>query len=56
MDKLKQKHLKVNAKKVFFTRDELEYLGFRITRQDIIPFLVEVEALKNIVVLTTNKQ
>ena len=40
--KLRQAGLKVNAKKSFFAKDELEYLGYWITREGIKPltFLV----------------
>lgn len=40
--------LKVNAKKSFFGKDELEYLGYWITRQGIKPIPKKVEAIKNI--------
>ena len=43
-------------KKSFFARNELEYLGFSITRQEIMPLPDKVEAIKNIVVHTTKKQ
>ena len=40
----------------FFARNELEYLGFRITtRKGIIPLPDKVEAIKNIAVPTTKK-
>ena len=56
LNKSKQKGFKVNAEKSFVARNELEYLGFRITRQCIIPLPDKVEAIKNIAVLTTKKQ
>ena len=31
--------LKINAEKLFFARDNLEYLGFQISRQGIMPLL-----------------
>ena len=37
----KQKVFKVSAEKSIFTRNELEYLGFRITRQGIMPYLIK---------------
>ena len=37
----------INADKLFFARDSLEYLGFQITRQDIIPLSDKVQAIKN---------
>ena len=33
----------------------LEYLGFRITRQDIMPLPDKVESIKNIAVPTTKQ-
>ena len=50
---LKSAGFKVNAVKKFFTRDEWEYLGFKITREGIIPLPDKAEATKNIAVLTT---
>ena len=41
---LKQAGLKVNAKKSFFARLELEYLGYWITRKGIKPVIKKVEA------------
>ena len=40
-------------KSLFFDRSELEYLGFRITRQGIMPIPDKVEAINNIAVPTT---
>ena len=40
--------LKVNAKKSFFGRPELEYLGYWISRQGIQPIAKKVEAIQNI--------
>ena len=37
LNKLKSASFKVNAEKSSFTRNELEYLGFKITKQGIIP-------------------
>ena len=56
LSKPNQKGFKVNAEKSFFARNELEYLGFRITRQGIMPLPGKVEAIKNIPVPTTKKQ
>ena len=56
LSKPNQKEYKVNAENFFFTRSELEYLGFRISRQEIIPLPDKVEAIKNIAVPTTKKQ
>ena len=43
-------------KRSFFARNELEYLGFKITRQGIIPLPDKVEAIKNTAVPKTKKQ
>ena len=40
--------LKVNAKKSFFGRNELEYLGYWITRTGIMPIAKKVEAILRI--------
>ena len=56
LSKLNQKGYKANAEKYFFARNELEYLGFRITRQGITSLSDEVETIKNIAVPTTKKQ
>ena len=56
LSKLNQKGFKVNAEKFFFTRNELEYVEFRITRQGIMRVINEVEAINNIAVSTTKKQ
>ena len=37
LKKLKAARFKINAEKFFFARDNLEYLGFKITRQGIMP-------------------
>ena len=54
--RLKQAGLKVNAKKSFFAKSELEYLGFWITRQGIMPLPKKVQAIKNLAVPKTKKQ
>jgi Reverse transcriptase (RNA-dependent DNA polymerase) len=46
--RLKDAGLKVNAKKSFFGKDELEYLGYWITHFGIQPITKKVEAIKNI--------
>ena len=53
ISKLNQKGFKVNVEKSFFARNKLEYLGFRITRQGIMPLPDKVEAIKNIALPTT---
>ena len=47
---------KINAEKLFFIRDKLEYLGFKITRQGIMPLPDKVQAIKDIAVPTNKKQ
>ena len=54
--KLQKAGFKVNAEKSFFAKDELEYLGFKITRTGIMPLPDKVQAIKNIAVPTTKKQ
>ena len=53
---LKSDGFKVNAEKSLFARNELDYLGFQITRQEIMPLLDKVEAITHIFVPTTKKQ
>ena len=47
---------KINAEKSFFAQDQLEYLGFKITREGIMPLPDKVQAIKNIATPTTKKQ
>ena len=56
LHKLKQQGYKINVGNSFFARNELEYLGFRISRQSIAPLPDKVEAIKIIAVPTTKKQ
>ena len=44
-DRLQQTGLKINATKSFFARDELEYLGYWVTREGIQPVAKKVEAI-----------
>ena len=37
LSKLKSAGFKVNAEKSYFAKDELKYLGFKITKQGIMP-------------------
>ena len=46
--RLRKAGLKVNAKKSFFARSELEYLGYWITREGIQPVTKKVDALLRI--------
>ena len=48
--------LKVNGKKSFFARSELEYLGYFITKEGIRPVEKKVEAIMNLAPPTTKKQ
>jgi Reverse transcriptase (RNA-dependent DNA polymerase) len=48
--------LKVNAKKSFFGKDELEYLGYWIMRAGIQPIAKKVEAIKNIAPPKTKRE
>ena len=48
LERLKQAGLKVNAKKSFFGRGELEYLGYWITCKGVMPVPKKIEAIKNI--------
>ena len=55
LGKFYQKSIKVNTEKSFFARNELEYPGFRRTRQGIICLSDKVEAIKDIAVYPTKK-
>ena len=48
LQRLRDAGLKVNAKKSFFARGELEYLGYWITRDGIQPLKKKVEAILKI--------
>ena len=54
--RLKAVGLKVNAKKSFFARGEVEYLGYWITRDGIQPLDSKVQAMMNIAEPTTKKE
>jgi hypothetical protein len=56
LQRLKSAGLKVNAKKSFFAREELEYLGFWITRKGIQPLPKKVEAIQKLAPPTTRKE
>ena len=56
LNKLKSAGFKVNAEKSFFARNELEYLGFKITREGIMPLPDKVEPIKNITDPSTKNQ
>ena len=52
LKKLKAAGFKINVEKSFFARDNLEYFGFKITRQGIMPLLDKVQAGINIAIPT----
>ena len=56
LTKLKAAGFKINTEKSYFTKDKLEYLGFKITRQGIMPLPDKVQAIKDIAVPTNKKQ
>jgi Reverse transcriptase (RNA-dependent DNA polymerase) len=56
LGRLRDAGLKVNAKKSFFAREELEYLGYWITRKGIKPTLSKVKAIGAIEAPQTKKQ
>ena len=45
---VKDAGLKVNAKKSFFGKDEIQYLGYWITHSGIQPVTKKMEVIKNI--------
>ena len=55
LQQLKQVRLKINASKSFFAQDELEYLGYWITRDGILPLKKKIQAIQNIARPTTRK-
>ena len=56
LKRLRQAGLKVNAKKSFFAREELEYLGYWITRDGIQPTASKVKAISAIEPPSNKKQ
>ena len=56
LERLKEAGLKVNAKKSFFGKQELEYLGYWVTRDGIQPLPKKVQAIVNLEPPTTVKQ
>ena len=54
--RLRDAGLKIHAKKSFFGRTELEYLGYWITRDGVQPLPKKVQAILNIKSPTTRKQ
>ena len=55
LKRLKKAGLKVNAKKSFFGKQELEYLGYWITRKGVMPVPTKIDAIKNIATPKTTK-
>ena len=53
---MRQAGLKVNVKKSFFARSELEYLGYWITRDGVSPTTTKVNAITNIAPPRTKKE
>ena len=56
LKKLKAAGFKINAEKSKFARDSLEYLGFLITREGIMPLPNKVQAIKDIAVPNNKRQ
>jgi predicted aspartyl protease len=54
--RLKEAGLKVNAKKSFFGKPELEYLGYWITRKGIQPIPKKIDAIQNLAPPTTVRE
>jgi hypothetical protein len=55
-NRLRTAGLKVNAKKSFFAKGELEYLGYWVTREGISPTTNKVNVISNIATPTTKKE
>ena len=53
---IEKANLRVNAEKSFFAKDQVEYLGFLITRQGIRPLARKVDAIHNIQPPKTRKE
>mgnify|MGYP005753024869 CR=1 FL=1 len=56
LQRLQNAGLKVNAKKSFFAKGELEYLGYWITRESIQPVDKKVKAIQNLEAPKTKKE
>jgi hypothetical protein len=56
LQRIRDAGLKVNARKSFFGRSELEYLGYWITRDGIQPVAKKVEAIQHIAPPKTRKE
>ena len=56
LKRIQKAGLKVNARKSFFAQPELEYLGYWITREGIMPIQKKVHAIQNLAVPKNKKQ
>jgi transposase InsO family protein len=56
LSRLLEAGLKVNVPKSFFGREELEYLGYWITRDGVKPLNKKVEAINNLAAPTNRKE
>jgi hypothetical protein len=56
LHRLLEAGLKINSSKGYFCRDEVEYLGYWITRDGIRPVNKKVEAINNIATPKTRKE
>jgi hypothetical protein len=56
LNRLRTAGLKVNAKKSFFAKGELEYLGYWVTREGISPTTNKVNAISNIATPINKKE
>ena len=56
LTRLQEAGLKVNATKSFFAREQLEYLGYWITRDGIQPSLTKVSAIQQLAEPKTKKE
>jgi RNase H-like domain found in reverse transcriptase/Reverse transcriptase (RNA-dependent DNA polymerase) len=55
-NRLRQAGLKVNAKKSFFMKSKLEYVGYWISKQGVSPTTKKVNAIANIATPTNKKE
>ena len=56
LKKIKEVGLKINTNKSFFAHKELEYLGYWITREGILPSKKKIEAILKITLPTNHKE
>ena len=47
---------KINVAKSFFARNNLQYLGIKLTRQGIMPLPDKVQVIKDVMTIPTNKK